>query len=83
LSTDHPFEYLGGLSLAVRHLDGASPALYIADLRQRQPRTTAAAQFLASELRGRYLSPQRIAAMQREGYAGSLEMRDLANNLSL
>ncbi|MDF5979915.1 cobaltochelatase subunit CobN [Pseudomonas aeruginosa] len=66
LSTDHPFEYLGGLSLAVRHLDGASPALYIADLRQRQPRTTAAAQFLASELRGRYLSPQWIAAMQRE-----------------
>ncbi len=42
------------------------PALYIADLRQRQPRTTAAAQFLASELRGRYLSPQWIAAMQRE-----------------
>ncbi|WP_208536409.1 cobaltochelatase subunit CobN, partial [Pseudomonas aeruginosa] len=81
LSTDHPFEYLGGLSLAVRHLDGASPALYIADLRQRQPRTTAAAQFLASELRGRYLSPQWIAAMQREGYAGSLEMLDLANNL--
>ncbi len=81
LSTDHPFEYLGGLSLAVRHLDSASPALYIADLRQRQPRTTAAAQFLASELRGRYLSPQWIAAMQREGYAGSLEMLDLANNL--
>ncbi|MBF3225889.1 hypothetical protein HKW74_41230, partial [Pseudomonas aeruginosa] len=34
-----------------------------------------------SELRGRYLSPQWIAAMQREGYAGSLEMLDLANNL--
>ena len=26
LSTDHPFEYLGGLALAVRHLDGASPS---------------------------------------------------------
>lgn len=81
LASDHPFEFLGGLSLAVRHLDGASPALYIADLRQREPRTTGAAQFLANELRGRYLNPQWISAMQREGYAGSLEMLDLANNL--
>ncbi|MCQ4292124.1 cobaltochelatase subunit CobN [Pseudomonas stutzeri] len=81
LSSDHPFEFLGGLSLAVRHLDGSSPALYISDLRQREPRTTGAAQFLASELRGRYLNPQWIGAMQREGYAGTLEMLDLVNNL--
>lgn len=81
LSSDHPFEFLGGLSLAVRHLDGSSPALYISDLRKREPRTTGAAQFLASELRGRYLNPQWIGAMQREGYAGTLEMLDLVNNL--
>ncbi len=81
LSTDHPFEFLGGLSLAVRHLDGSSPALYISDLRQREPRTTGAAQFLASELRGRYLNPQWIGAMQEEGYAGTLEMVNLVNNL--
>lgn len=81
LSSDHPFEFLGGLSLAVRHLDGSSPALYISDLRQREPRTTGAAQFLASELRGRYLNLQWIGAMQREGYAGTLEMLDLVNNL--
>lgn len=81
LSTDHPFEYLGGLSLAVRHLDGASPALYIADLRQSTPRTTATATFLATELRSRYLNPQWIGAMQAEGYAGTLEVLNIANNL--
>lgn len=81
LSTDHPFEYLGGLSLAVRHLDGQSPSLYIADLRNPQARITGAASFLADELRTRYQNPHWIKAMQAEGYAGALEMLNVANNL--
>lgn len=81
LSTDHPFEYLGGLSLAVRHLDGASPSLYVADLRGQAPRTTGAAKFMANELRSRYLNPHWIGAMQREGYAGTLEVLNAVNNL--
>ncbi|MCQ4306475.1 cobaltochelatase subunit CobN [Pseudomonas stutzeri] len=81
LSTDHPFEFLGGLSLAVRHLDGASPSLYISDLRKAEPRTTGAASYLARELRSRYLNPQWISAMQQEGYAGTLEVLNVANNL--
>jgi len=81
LSTDHPFEFLGGLSLAIRHLDGASPSLYISDLRKAEPRTTGAARYLASELRSRYLNPQWISAMQQEGYAGTLEVLNVANNL--
>lgn len=81
LSTDHPFEYLGGLSLAVRHLDGASPALYVADLRSPQARITGVASFLADELRTRYQNPHWIKAMQAEGYAGTLEMLNVVNNL--
>ena len=81
LSTDHPFEYLGGLALAVRHLDGASPSLYIADLRDAQPRVTGTARFLADELRARSLNPHWITAMQAEGYAGTLEILRTANNL--
>lgn len=81
LSTDHPFEFLGGLSLAVRHLDGTSPSLYISDLRKSEPRTTGAASYLARELRSRYLNPQWITAMQQEGYAGTLEILNVANNL--
>lgn len=81
LSTDHPFEYLGGLSLAVRHLDGASPALYVSDLRQQQGRTARADAFLASELRSRYLNPHWIGQMQQEGYAGTLQVLNVVNNL--
>lgn len=81
LSTDHPFEYLGGLALAVRHLDGASPSLYISDLREPTPRTRSAARFLADELRAQTLNPQWISAMQGEGYAGTLEVLKNVDNL--
>jgi cobaltochelatase CobN len=82
LSGDDPFQYLGGLSLAVRHLDGTSPALYITDLRRpKDLRMTTAAQFLSDELRTRYQNPQWISAMQREGYAGTQELLKGVNNL--
>ncbi|PWR18238.1 cobaltochelatase subunit CobN [Zavarzinia compransoris] len=81
ISTDHPFEYLGGLGLAVRHLDGATPDLYVADLRQGQGSLTTAARFIADELRGRYLNPEWIKAMQAEGYAGTVELVKVANTV--
>jgi cobalamin biosynthesis Mg chelatase CobN len=81
LSTDHPFEYLGGLSLAVRHLDGKSPSLYVADLREQASRMTSAARFLADEMRIRTLNPHWISGMQQEGYAGTLELLNAVNNL--
>ncbi|SIT84457.1 cobaltochelatase subunit CobN [Pontibaca methylaminivorans] len=81
LGTDHPFELLGGLALAIRHLDGASPELFISDLRRGAPRTATLASFLSDELRLRYLSPQWIEAMQDEGYAGTLAVLEGVNNL--
>jgi cobaltochelatase CobN len=81
LSTDHPFEFMGGLSAAIRHLDGASPQLLISDLRSNNVKTTGLAQFLAGELRTRYLNPQWIGAMQQEGYAGTLQVLSATNNL--
>ncbi|GAB1583453.1 cobaltochelatase subunit CobN [Phyllobacterium phragmitis] len=81
LSTDHPFEFMGGLSLAIRHLDGESPSLYVSDLRSGAPATTPLARFLADELRVRYLNPHWIEGMKAEGYAGTLAMLNAANNL--
>ena len=80
LSTDHPFEYLGGLSLAVRQITGQAPALYISDARQPNLKMTSAARFMSEELRSRYVNPAWIQAMKKEGYAGTLEMLNVVNN---
>lgn len=82
LTTDDPFQYLGGLGLAVRHLDGKSPELYISNLRDAgNPRVETAAGFLARDLRTRYLHPGWIEQVQKEGYSGALEVLGSANNL--
>ena len=81
LSTDHPFEFLGGLSAAVQVVDGKAPQLLVSDLRRPDVRTTGLSRFLADEMRTRYLNPQWIAGMQAEGYAGTLEVLSATNNL--
>jgi len=81
LSTDHPFEFLGGMAAAVRSVNGQSPELYISDLRQPTGRIVKAADFISEEMRARYLNPNWIKGMQGEGYAGALEILDTVNNV--
>jgi cobaltochelatase CobN len=81
LTTDDPFQYLGGIGLAVRHLTGQAPELLISNLRDpRAARTETAASFLATELRTRNLHPGWIEGMKAEGYSGALNMLDSLNN---
>lgn len=81
LTTDDPFSYLGGLSLAVRHLDGAAPSLYISNLRNPAgSKVEDAARFLAKELQTRQFHPGWIKQMQAEGYAGTLEVVSSMDN---
>ncbi|MCD8482050.1 MAG: cobaltochelatase subunit CobN [Verrucomicrobia bacterium] len=82
LTTDDPFQYLGGLSLAIRHITGSSPELYIANQRQAgRERIESAARFLAQELQTRAFHPGWIESMQAEGYAGALNLQDMTANL--
>ncbi len=81
LTTDDPFQYLGGIALAVRHLDGKAPELYISNLRGAgSGRAEGAAQFLAKELGTRQFHPGYIKALMAEGYAGTLQVLDATNN---
>ncbi len=81
LDTDHPFEYLGGISMAVKHLDGANPPLYISNMRDpARARLQEAGRFLATELRSVYQHPQWMAEMMKEGYSGTLQMQKAVNN---
>ncbi|WP_310449631.1 cobaltochelatase subunit CobN [Sulfuritalea sp.] len=83
LTTDDPFQYLGGIALAVRHLDGTAPELYISNLRGTgSGKVEGAAQFLAKELATRNFHPGYIKGLMAEGYAGTLEVLDSMNNFS-
>ncbi len=81
LTVDHPFEYLGGIGQAVRYLDGKTPELYIANLRDTKNfKNETAAEFIAKELRTRYYHPNWVKEMMDEGYSGALEILDVVNN---
>lgn len=82
LTTDDPFQYLGGIGLAVRSLDGDSPQLYISNLRSGGAgKLEGAAKFLSKELATRQFHPGYIKGLMAEGYAGTLEVLNATNNL--
>jgi cobaltochelatase CobN len=81
LTTDDPFQYLGGIALAVRHLDGKAPQLYVSDLRGAgSGKAEPAARFLAKELATRNFHPGYLKAVMAEGYAGTVQVLDALNN---
>lgn len=81
VSIDHPFEYLGGIGLAVRHLEGRTPDLVISDLRNtREFRNQSVAEFMSTELRSRYFHPRYVKEMMNERYSGATKMVDVLNN---
>lgn len=81
LDTDHPFEYLGGISLALQHLEGKAPQLYISNMRDpKKAKLQTAESFMATELRAVYQHPNWVKEMQQEGYAGTLQMLNTINN---
>jgi cobaltochelatase CobN len=81
LDTDHPFEYLGGISMAVKHLDGANPQLYISNMRDpNRAKLQTAEKFMANELRAVYQHPNWVKEMMKEGYSGTLQMLNTINN---
>ncbi|MCW5638355.1 MAG: cobaltochelatase subunit CobN, partial [Rubrivivax sp.] len=83
LTTDDPFQYLGGIGLAVRHLDGKAPELYVSNLRgSGSGRVEGAAAFLAKELATRNFHPGHIQGLMAEGYAGTLQVLDGINNFA-
>ncbi|MCX7874285.1 MAG: cobaltochelatase subunit CobN, partial [Caldimicrobium sp.] len=80
LSTDDPFQYLGGLSLAVEVISGRKPEVLIANLRSTA-RMQKAEDFLVSEVRSRYLNPNYLKEMMKEGASGVSQVLDTVNNL--
>lgn len=75
MDNDDMFQYLGGLSLAVRSESGKAPDTLVT----QQQRANAVdvenvAKTIGRELRTRYLNPKWITGMKKEDYAGAGEM---------
>lgn len=76
VSSDDPFQYLGGLSAAARaagRKDGLE--LHVSQLQDLGEATTESAQrAIALEMQSRYLHPGWLQAQKAEGYAGTLQV---------
>ncbi|WP_083494283.1 cobaltochelatase subunit CobN [Colwellia sp. MT41] len=82
LTNDDPFQYFGGIGLAIRHLDGKTPEMYVSNLRKKdQLKVQTLAEFINQEMRSRYFHPRWIKAMQDSGYAGATVILDRMNNM--
>lgn len=81
MDNDDVFQYLGGLSMAVRMESGAAPDVFLSINRQNMGRVEALSVSLGRELRSRYLNPKWIEGMKKEGYAGAREMNDFMENM--
>ena len=75
MDNDDMFQYLGGLSLAVKHESGNEPDTLITMQRTLgQVQVENAEKTFGREIRTRYLNPKWIEGMKKEGYAGAREM---------
>ena len=76
VTSDDPFQYLGGLAAAARSAGKVEPlALYVSQLQDTSEASTEpAARSIALEMQSRYLHPGWLAAQKAEGYAGTLQV---------
>jgi len=82
LTLDHYFEYLGGMTMAVRDTTGNAPETYVADVREAdRPRVETVRESLVRGLRGKFWNPKWIQALQAEGFSGAVEMAQTTTNL--
>ena len=82
MDNDDVFQYLGGLSMAVREESGRDPDVYLSmqkDVAGGHIEPIYAT--IGRELRSRYLNPKWIAGMKNESYAGAREMAEFLENM--
>jgi cobaltochelatase CobN len=72
LDNDDFFQYLGGTAMAIRAVDGRTPEVYVTNMSNpKMPKQETIEKVMGREMRSRYLNPEWIKAMMKEGYAGA------------
>jgi cobaltochelatase CobN len=81
LSNHHAYEYLGGLSMAVKQLTGKEPPAFIADVRDPDgARMRDFDEVLQTDFRTQLLNPHWVEGMKQHGYAGAGQVSELVTN---
>ena len=81
LSNHHAYEYLGGLSLAVKKLTGKEAEAFIADVRDPNgARMRYFQEVLTTTIKTELLNKKWIEGMKKQGYAGAGHASELVKN---
>jgi cobaltochelatase CobN len=81
LSNHHAYEYLGGLSMAVKQLTGKEPQAYIADVRDpNRARMREFTEVMATTFSTELLNKRWVEGMKEHGYAGAGHVAELVKN---
>lgn len=82
LTGDDPFQSFGGVSMAVRAVDGKTPEVFISNLENAaNMKQETLEKYMGREMRTRYLNPEWIKEMQKEGYSGAKVMNMVVQNM--
>ncbi|MCE7879639.1 MAG: cobaltochelatase subunit CobN [Candidatus Jettenia sp. AMX1] len=82
LDNDDFYMYAGGLAAAIRELDGKSPGLVVTNIMNpAKPEMTPIDRMMGMELRSRYLNPEWIEGMKKEGFEGANKMSEFVENM--
>ncbi|MBD2168967.1 cobaltochelatase subunit CobN [Calothrix membranacea FACHB-236] len=75
LDSDDYYQFQGGLTAAVRSLQGQNPQIYFGDnSNTAQPKVRQLKEEIARVYRSRVINPKWIAGVMRHGYKGAFEM---------
>lgn len=81
LSLDHVYEFMGGLTLTVRHVTGKDPEGYFTDLRNRnRVRTQEIKQAIGVEARTTILNPTFVKELMKEGASAADGLAETIRN---
>jgi len=82
LDNDDFFQYLGGMTLAIKTLDGTEPDVIVSNLTDPSAmRQESLDKFIGREMNTRYLNPTWITNMLDEGYAGARMVGQITDNM--
>lgn len=82
LSLDHVYEFMGGMTLAVRAKTGVDPVGYFSDLRSRgRAKLTTAVSAIREEARTTVWNPKFLRGLQREGPTAAASLTETVRNM--